>query len=226
MPGPYAQEYYLATLAVHRAALLTIRVLEAANKGTTLKSDSSPVTIADFGSQALLIHAINSHFPNDDIVGEESANALRADPTLLEAIWSLVSTTHHEDPQADEVLGSVPSREEMLRVIDLGGTSAGGRNGRVWIMDPLDGTKEFIKGGQYAVALALVEDGEQKVGVLGCPNLNLHFGNGVDCGAQINEMRSSGFEEVEDKTWIMLSAVLGQGAVIQTRSRRGVISER
>jgi len=67
-----------------------------------------------------LVHAIHSHFPNDNFVGEESANALRADSTLLEAVWSLVS-----DPESDAVLDSVPSREGILRVIDLGGTGAG-----------------------------------------------------------------------------------------------------
>jgi len=67
-----------------------------------------------------VVHAIHSHFPNDNFVGEESAHALRADPTLLEAIWSLVS-----DPESDAVLGSVPSREEILHLIDLGGTGAG-----------------------------------------------------------------------------------------------------
>jgi 3'-phosphoadenosine 5'-phosphosulfate (PAPS) 3'-phosphatase len=64
------------------------------------------------------------------------------------------------------------------------------------MMDPIDRTKEFVKGGQYAVALALVENGEQKVGVLGCPNLNLNYGNDVDCGARIDELRRSRFEEV------------------------------
>jgi 3'(2'), 5'-bisphosphate nucleotidase len=139
--------------------------------------------VANFDSQAL-VHAIHSHFPNDNFVGEESANALRADPALLEAIWLLVSTTYHEDPESDAILGSVSSREEILRVIDLGGTGAGGRNGRVQMMDPIDRTKEFVKGGQYAVALALVENEEQKVGVLGCPNLNLNYCNEVDCGPE------------------------------------------
>ena len=44
--------------------------------------------------------------------------------------------------------------------------------------------------------------------------------------ARIDELKRSGFEEVEDESWIMLSAVLGQGVVIQTRSWRGMISER
>ena len=38
-------------------------------------------------------------------------------------------------------------------------------------MDPVDGTKGFIRGDQYAIALALIEDGQVVVGVLGCPNL-------------------------------------------------------
>ncbi len=37
---------------------------------------------------------------------------------------------------------------------------------RVWIVDPLDGTKEFIKGiPEFVVAIALVEDGEPVLGV-------------------------------------------------------------
>ncbi|WP_333647709.1 3'(2'),5'-bisphosphate nucleotidase CysQ [Candidatus Binatus sp.] len=37
---------------------------------------------------------------------------------------------------------------------------------RVWIVDPLDGTKEFIKGiAEFAVAIALVEDGVPVLGV-------------------------------------------------------------
>lgn len=37
----------------------------------------------------------------------------------------------------------------------------------------IDGTKGFLRGGQYAVCLALIENGDVKVGVLGTPNLPL-----------------------------------------------------
>ena len=40
-----------------------------------------------------------------------------------------------------------------------------------WVLDPIDGTKGFLRGDQYAVALGLIEDGEVVLGVLGCPNL-------------------------------------------------------
>ena len=39
------------------------------------------------------------------------------------------------------------------------------------MLDPIDGTKGYLLGDQYAVALALVEDGKVQIGALGCPNL-------------------------------------------------------
>ena len=49
----------------------------------------------------------------------------------------------------------------------MGGAS--GTEGRFWTLDPIDGTKGFLRGDQYAIALALVEDGEVVLGALGCP---------------------------------------------------------
>ena len=41
---------------------------------------------------------------------------------------------------------------------------------RLWIVDPLDGTKEFVKGiAEYTVAVALVENGEPVLGVVHNP---------------------------------------------------------
>ena len=48
--------------------------------------------------------------------------------------------------------------------------SRGGKSGRFWVLDPVDGTLGFVRGDQYAIALALIEDGEPVIGVLGCPN--------------------------------------------------------
>lgn len=44
-----------------------------------------------------------------------------------------------------------------------------------WTLDPIDGTSGFLRGGQYAVCLALIVDGAVEVGVLGCPNLPTTF---------------------------------------------------
>jgi 3'(2'), 5'-bisphosphate nucleotidase len=42
-------------------------------------------------------------------------------------------------------------------------------------LDPIDGTKGFLRGDQYAVALALLVEGQVVVGALGCPTLNKDF---------------------------------------------------
>ncbi|KAE8348958.1 hypothetical protein BDV28DRAFT_142309 [Aspergillus coremiiformis] len=172
---PYAKELEIACLTVQRATLLTKKVLEAVDKGTLDKSDSSPVTVADFAAQALIIGAIHRAFPEDDIVGEEDSKALRANETLLERTWELVSSTHL-DNESEALLYSPKTKEEMLELIDLGAHGTCNRENRSWVLDPVDGTATFINGQQYAVCLALVEKGIQKLGVLGGPNLNLETG--------------------------------------------------
>ena len=42
----------------------------------------------------------------------------------------------------------------------------------MWALDPIDGTKGFLRGEQYAVCLALIVDAKVQVGVIGCPNLS------------------------------------------------------
>jgi myo-inositol-1(or 4)-monophosphatase len=47
---------------------------------------------------------------------------------------------------------------------------------RVWVVDPLDGTREFVEGvPEYAVSVALVEDGEPVLGVVRCPMADESF---------------------------------------------------
>ncbi len=40
-----------------------------------------------------------------------------------------------------------------------------------WTLDPIDGTKGFLRGEQYAVCLALIVDARVELGVIGCPHL-------------------------------------------------------
>ena len=45
-----------------------------------------------------------------------------------------------------------------------------------WAVDPLDGTKEFIKGnGEFTVNIALVVNGEPQIGLVGAPALGLMY---------------------------------------------------
>jgi 3'(2'), 5'-bisphosphate nucleotidase len=201
----YQDELKVAELAVQRATILTKKVFHEKAKGTVSKDDKSPVTIGDFGAQALIIQAIKKNFPKDEIVGEEEASSLREQKTLSSRIWELVKDVKLDDPESDSVLGGpVPSEDAMLDAIDQG-NSAGGAKGRIWALDPIDGTKGFLRGGQYAVCLALIVDGDVKVGVLGCPNLP------IDDSVPLTEDIGGNQTDGEGKG-VLFSAVLNQGA--------------
>jgi 3'(2'), 5'-bisphosphate nucleotidase len=201
----YTKELEVAQLAVQRAAILTKRVFHEKAKGTVSKDDASPVTIGDFGAQALIIAALKANFPADQIVAEEEAATLREDSKLRALIWDLVKDTKLTDPTAEDVLGgAIKDDEEMLTMIDHG-NSQGGKQGRIWAIDPIDGTKGFLRGGQYAVCLALMVDGDVKVGVLGTPNLP------VDDAAPLTA--DIGKDATDEGRGVIFAAVQGQGAI-------------
>ena len=91
--------------------------------------------------------------------------------------------------------------DSRLRIaIDYG---KGNRNPqKFWTLDPIDGTKGFIRGQQYSISLAYIENGEIKVGILGCPNLN------PDC--------SGDPEEVNAKILYLRSKVSALGVHLST----------
>src|SRR6185437_11214597 len=67
----------------------------------------------------------------------------------------------------------------------------------MWTLDPIDGTKGFIRGEQYAVCLALIIDAEVQLGVIGCPNLLSDVDNpGGGRGAIFVAVKGQGVEEV------------------------------
>ena len=146
--------------AVIKASSLCQRVkAELVGGPSILKSDKSPVTIADYGSQAIICKLIRERFPHDTIVAEEDSEELRRPDhsRVLEQVRNYVN-------------GVVPtsSSEEVCSWIDF---SSKATTDRFWALDPIDGTKGFLRGDQYAIALALVEKGTVKLGILACPNL-------------------------------------------------------
>lgn len=213
--APFEKELLVAQLAVQRATLLTKRVFNEKAKGAVDKSDKSPVTIGDFGAQALIIGALRAKFPQDEIVAEEESGLLRENAALRAQIWNFVRETKLEDEEAEAVLGGpVASEVDMSRLVDMG-ASEGGRSGRIWCIDPIDGTKGFLRGGQYAVCLALMVDGEVEVGVLGCPNLP------VDDAAPLSA--DIGFNQTDSAHHgVLFSAVRGQGATSRPLSPAGL----
>lgn len=58
----------------------------------------------------------------------------------------------------------------------VGDFSGADNSGRYWLVDPLDGTKEFIKrNGEFTVNIALIENGRSILGVVYAPVLNVAY---------------------------------------------------
>jgi len=161
----YQVEVETAVHAVRRAARLCRTVQLSITAEALEKKDKSPVTIADFGSQAMVCRCLGEAFPDDPIVGEEDSKELRepGNELFLQRIVGELAAA-----------GCDLTPDEACGWIDRGGSSgADAPGGRFWTLDPIDGTKGFLRGQQYAVSLALIENGRIVVGVVGCPNLPL-----------------------------------------------------
>lgn len=179
----YEKELSTALKAVQQAAKLTASVqFNLLADDSIEKNDRSPVTIADYGSQAVISSILAADFPQDPLVGEEDTSELKQNQQLSQRVLQLVQENC-----------ATLDNDAMLEAIERGNAEPDYRK-RYWTLDPIDGTKGFLRKDQYAIALALVQDGELKLGVLGCPNLPLRL------------------DEPDGPKGSLLYAVKGQGA--------------
>jgi 3'(2'), 5'-bisphosphate nucleotidase len=166
-------------------AMVLGRSLEGRDAAST-KTDASPVTVADLAIQAIVVSRIGEEFRDDHVIAEEEASLLRTDPILLTRVTEIVRR-----------IVNVADSDQIVNWIDRGAAAAGSR---FWALDPIDGTKGFLRGGQYCMALALIVGGRVRLGILGCPRLSLTPDAGT---AQIGERSANGG---------MAIAVRGRGA--------------
>jgi histidinol-phosphatase len=122
-PADLSPRLALALAAAHEAGRLTLRYFQSDGLAVELKSDASPVTVADRQAEQLLRERISAQFPADAILGEEFP----------------------ETP---------------------------GTSGYRWILDPIDGTKSFIRGVPlYGTLIGIERDTQSVVGVVFIPAL-------------------------------------------------------
>ena len=177
----YEAERETAVEIVAEVCGLTRRVQEGivAAADALTKGDRSPVTLADLAAQVVVSLRLAQGFPDDPLLAEEDSAALADSAKMTDRVLE----------QAREHSPSL-SADEMMAALNRGDHRGGG-GGRYWVLDPIDGTKGFLRGDQYAVALALVADGDVVVGVLGCPNLPA-VQPGAGAGSLFSAVRGSG----------------------------------
>jgi 3'(2'), 5'-bisphosphate nucleotidase len=151
----YENEHLTAIKAAFEASTVCAAIREE-TFNRMIKEDRTPVTIADFTAQALICDILNNTFPDDPIVAEEESNTLKEDPDSEFSQSVLRYFNKYNDG-------------DLTRIIDLVSLGNSDVSTRFWTVDPLDGTKGFIRGGHYSIAIALVEHGKVVAAALGCP---------------------------------------------------------
>nr|GMC72523.1 PAP-specific phosphatase HAL2-like [Ipomoea batatas] len=177
--GKYSEELNVAVRVVHMACFLCQKVQKGlafsiSDDVVQSKDDDSPVTVADWSVQATVSWMLSENFGSENvsIVAEEDVQTLSKSESagILDKVISTVNECLAEAPRYGlKGPGVALERSQVLEAISRC-NSSGGPVGRHWVLDPVDGTLGFVRRDQYAVALALVDNGEVVVGVLGCPN--------------------------------------------------------
>lgn len=129
-----------------------------------IKEDFSPVTLADFTVQALICRLLHQYDSSIPVVAEETSEILQK-PSCQHTVDKILDILHQEGHAA-----AFSSKEDLFSSIDLGGCSTAEI---FWTLDPIDGTKGFLRGEQYVIALALIAKGEVCLAVIGCPRLSI-----------------------------------------------------
>ena len=152
-------------LALEAGAVI-MEIYESDDFDVMLKSDDSPVTIADQKADALISEGLRVAFPDIALVTEEQAE------------------THGET--ADRFI----------------------------IVDPLDGTKEFIhRRGDFTVNIALVENGKPVAGVVYAPAKNRLFYTD-ETGQSVEEVGPFSLDQISKTNPIKVSEPNNEALVV------------
>ncbi|MCU0614283.1 MAG: 3'(2'),5'-bisphosphate nucleotidase [Desulfobacterales bacterium] len=177
----FEKELTVAISAVQKASRICKMVSESSSPISSVqKEDHSPVSIADLASQALITLALRDYYPGDPIVGEEEAKTIQQHEHLGNKVLDLIQKETH-----------TLNLETLLEIMDYGSKSFDS-NKRFWTVDPIDGTKGFLRGDQFAVALALLEQGQVVLGVLGCPNMAINSTESQNRGVLLYAVKGHG----------------------------------
>lgn len=137
---------------VRSACRLSCRIQADVGSLVQSKEDRSPVTVADLAVQAFVSREFQRQFPSAVIVGEESARRNRENLELMSHVARYLEIN-------------------VDRAVELVNRASMDPSDDFWTLDPIDGTKGFLRRDHFAVVLAHIRKGEVVKGVVGCPKL-------------------------------------------------------
>ena len=153
--------------AVRQAVELTRRVRQLSIQYSS-KAVNDPVTIGDYGAQALILRAFSRWLPDAAVLAEEHSEQFLelVAPEARQVVVKLVS----------DILGEDVTEAQLIAWLDFGRERAGAQR---WTLDPIDGTRGFVNGRRYSVALGLIDGTTTVGGLLACPGYPTRDGQGL-----------------------------------------------
>lgn len=134
---------------------------------------------------------------NRQLLSEVEAIARAAGANIMDIYSRPIAVTEKADQspltEADQAahhliaqrLGLLSPALPVLSEEDTAAFAGADTQGRYWLIDPLDGTKEFIKrNGEFTVNIALIEQGKSVLGVVYAPALEACYRAAVGLGAE------------------------------------------
>lgn len=173
-------EIRFALELIRGASELARRIRAGASIRSRVKQDHSPVTLADMSIQAMAGALLEQYFPQAVLVAEEDADHLQT-PEGIEDLEKITGLVHSFFAHA--------TPDKICQWIKRG---QGKPSKAFWTLDPIDGTKGFLRGGQYVTALAFIRDGKVELAAMGCPELELQGHKALGKGVGIFAVRGQG----------------------------------
>lgn len=155
----YAADLQLALDLADAADRISLERYRAADLRVSLKADRTHVTDADRAVEAEIKKRLQDARPGDSFFGEESAADEAGEAGVANAAGAAGAASAH-----------------------------GPATGRQWIVDPIDGTANFMRGVPvWATLIALAVDGEPVVGVVSAPALGRRWWAAQGGGAHASD---------------------------------------
>lgn len=141
--------------------------------------------MADVSSQIIINYRLEQAIKNVVIIGEEDSTEISF--SMQKQIQEIFS----ELPELKEIdVGSKSS----IRNILMSNSFDANEHEYFWTVDPIDGTKGYIRGDQYCVCIAMIETKTllPVISALGCPNLSVDGSNNDKKGLLMVSIASGG----------------------------------
>ena len=123
-------------------------------------------------------------------VAGENARRLRAQGIRTETKPDASPVTNADKENERIVSEAIELEFPADGILGEEGASKAGSSGRRWIIDPIDGTRDFVRGNRFWCVLIALEEGERSLaGVAHFPLLNETYWASNGSGAYCNEER-------------------------------------